>query len=347
MAFAACVTTVELTLVMRGVRLEWAAWRVSVWLESETHLAGHPGSILAGVLGAHLRAASCTQRDRCDALARATKSGDCAANIPCDYGELVRTRRPRGAAKTLCEVPRPLIVSPLCPERERYGAGQIFAFDITLIGAAIERRDAVFRAIETAGKIGVGRDYKTGGGRFGIESVRALCDVDVVALDSENPLWRHNAQNLFVPSEDASSENGAAAANGERLKIEFESPVRLLRRGFSGKNAPLVGAREWTFLDFWLALRSRLINLSQDFGEGYTNDFPREAERVRVVRNELQLDARQRYSGRQNCENEASGLLGKVEFAGNIAPFLPYLKLGEWLHIGKNADLGQGRYRIR
>jgi hypothetical protein len=33
-----------------------------------------------------------------------------------------------------------------------------------------------------------------------------------------------------------------------------------------------------------------------------------------------------------------------VTYAGDLAPFLPLLRLGELIHVGKNAVFGNGRF---
>ena len=40
------------------------------------------------------------------------------------------------------------------------------------------------------------------------------------------------------------------------------------------------------------------------------------------------------------------GALGSWTLTGELGPLLPWLRLGEWLHVGKNATLGLGRYRL-
>ena len=40
------------------------------------------------------------------------------------------------------------------------------------------------------------------------------------------------------------------------------------------------------------------------------------------------------------------GALGSWTLSGELAPLLPWLRLGEWLHVGKNATLGMGGYRL-
>ena len=42
----------------------------------------------------------------------------------------------------------------------------------------------------------------------------------------------------------------------------------------------------------------------------------------------------ERYSSRQDTRMKLGGFVGEVVYEGNLAPFLPYLVLGEMLHVG-------------
>ena len=54
-----------------------------------------------------------------------------------------------------------------------------------------------------------------------------------------------------------------------------------------------------------------------------------------------------RYSSRQSTLMQMGGLLGSVTLRGEgLAPFWPYLWLGQWTHAGKATSMGLGRYRI-
>jgi CRISPR/Cas system endoribonuclease Cas6 (RAMP superfamily) len=53
-----------------------------------------------------------------------------------------------------------------------------------------------------------------------------------------------------------------------------------------------------------------------------------------------------RYSRRRAVTHDLSGFVGAVSFEGELEMFLPYLKLGEYLHVGKNAVFGNGWYEI-
>ncbi len=41
------------------------------------------------------------------------------------------------------------------------------------------------------------------------------------------------------------------------------------------------------------------------------------------------------------------GFVGEATFSGDISEFLPFLKLGEYLHIGKGTVYGLGKYEIK
>ena len=41
-----------------------------------------------------------------------------------------------------------------------------------------------------------------------------------------------------------------------------------------------------------------------------------------------------------------SGLIGRVTYAGELAEFVPFVGLGAFLHVGKNATFGLGKYGV-
>ena len=53
-----------------------------------------------------------------------------------------------------------------------------------------------------------------------------------------------------------------------------------------------------------------------------------------------------RYSSRQHRKMQLGGLVGSVTYAGDLAAFLPFVALGQLLHVGKNATFGLGKYRV-
>jgi hypothetical protein len=53
-------------------------------------------------------------------------------------------------------------------------------------------------------------------------------------------------------------------------------------------------------------------------------------------------------SARQQQEMPLGGVLGRWTLQGDdLAALLPWLSLGQWLHLGKNATLGMGAMRLQ
>lgn len=71
-----------------------------------------------------------------------------------------------------------------------------------------------------------------------------------------------------------------------------------------------------------------------------------QAKEVTVRSHDLLWDDWARYSGRQKEWMQFGGLLGSVTYEGELSPFMPWLALGEWLHVGGKTSFGLGKYRI-
>ena len=71
-------------------------------------------------------------------------------------------------------------------------------------------------------------------------------------------------------------------------------------------------------------------------------------EKARSVTHESRLLwlQRGRYSHRAKTVVPMSGFMGDIRFEGDLMPFLPFIFLGEHLHIGHHTAFGYGQYRI-
>ena len=70
------------------------------------------------------------------------------------------------------------------------------------------------------------------------------------------------------------------------------------------------------------------------------------AAQVKTEKSSLQWHDWERYSSRQNSRMKFGGYLGDIAFSGNLIPFLPYIKMGEFLHVGKQTTFGLGKYSV-
>jgi len=54
----------------------------------------------------------------------------------------------------------------------------------------------------------------------------------------------------------------------------------------------------------------------------------------------------ERYSSRQDRRMKLGGFVGEITYLGDLKDFLPFLLLGSYIHVGKGATFGLGKYRI-
>jgi len=72
-----------------------------------------------------------------------------------------------------------------------------------------------------------------------------------------------------------------------------------------------------------------------------------EAKGVKVQRENLHWFDWERYSNRQEIRMKMGGFTGAITFEGDFEKFLPFLLLGEHIHVGKGTSFGLGKYEIR
>jgi CRISPR-associated endoribonuclease Cas6 len=130
------------------------------------------------------------------------------------------------------------------------------------------------------------------------------------------------------------------------VAVELLSPARLLRDGrLLPGSAPV---------PFDLLVARILDRFAGLYGEGASEilrpevrgPIETEAARVPVLAEATSWLEVKDYSARSGAEMLLGGKVGRLVYGGEAARFLPILKAGEILHVGKNAASGCGRIRV-
>ncbi len=126
------------------------------------------------------------------------------------------------------------------------------------------------------------------------------------------------------------------------LDIRFLTPTRLKFENSLASD-----------LEFHILIRNLLRRLSVlsyfHCGKRLDLDFKGLIERakgVTKVESSLRWVDWERYSARQQSTMLMGGLVGAVTFEGPLAEFLPLLRLGELVHVGKGTVFGLGLYEL-
>lgn len=98
-----------------------------------------------------------------------------------------------------------------------------------------------------------------------------------------------------------------------------------------------------------MALVRRTALICEFHGTGPLSlDFSGLAQQAATIVSEKNLHWRDwtRYSSRQQQKMALGGVVGNWKLSGDLTLFMPFLHLGQWLHVGKEATFGLGRYRL-
>ena len=71
------------------------------------------------------------------------------------------------------------------------------------------------------------------------------------------------------------------------------------------------------------------------------------AKNVKVKEKNLRWYDLERYSARQDTRMKMGGFIGEIIFEGYVKPFLPLIRAGEILHVGKGTSFGLGQFKIQ
>jgi hypothetical protein len=279
------------------------------------------GSAWRGALGHALRHSACiTGAPHCEGCPRLH---DCA------YSYLFATPVPPDASKMTrySEAPHPYVLL-----EHPAPAGQVI-LGLTLFGHAQNHAPLMLLALTRAAQ-----------GQQGIAGRR----LELQHLEQWQPdtgTWqrrdsRHDsvqlkaAHTLTVPPVPAAP-----------IYLDILTPLRVRREGKH------VTPANFTFADLFSSLLRRISLLTN-----FHTDTPLDTDFRTLTQDARQIEIQstlhwldlERHSSRQNTDMTLGGVVGNLIIPHeNLAPFWPYLWLGQYTHAGRATTMGLGCYRIR
>ncbi|PXF30855.1 hypothetical protein WH50_13385 [Pokkaliibacter plantistimulans] len=310
MASPATPAPVSFPLCRYGIEFE---------LESALTLPDYAGSLFRGSFGQALRHSCPTWREgqcHCDGLAR------------CAYSMIFSAGRADHSIQQFSQAPNPFVLIPPAG-RQTFQAGEMLRLEMVLIGEALPFIGAMILAWRKAGEAGFGKSHV----RARLTRVLALAEDKLIYQPGMSGIAPHPTV-LQCAGESTRSQS---------VTLEFFSPLRLMQRG------NLVTPETLTPRLLLTALLKR-IRLLADLHTNHplsldVTGLLAEADEL-TLSQQLQWFDWKRYSTRQQKGMVLGGMLGSVTLSGELAPFIPWLVLGQWLHIGKNCTFGLGGYRL-
>jgi len=301
------------------------------------------GPVLRGALVGALLADFCPVRggEGCGSPELAAACPVCTLLASGEEGQGAEsTRAGRDDGRHGVDAPRPFTVEPPLGGNGAVAPGDPLSFGLTLFGDSVGLFPYLLAGIARMGQAGIG-DRHAAPGRFRPREVWAIDPLQGVQQRLMSDLEETMAMPT-LPITHAAVLERAARLPTDAVALELLTPLRLVTEG------RLV--HRLTFQALLRRLLRRLDQLSMiTTAQGLDIPFSQLIEAagaVRVVNDETRwLDASS-HSSRTGRTTPIGGLVGRVVFSGDLAPFLPWLVWGEIIHVGKDATKGNGWYRL-
>ena len=290
-------------------------------------LPSFSGSAFRGGFGAALRRACCTMEQQ--------NCRDCMLRKSCVYSAVFETISDHISRQgyQLSDFPRPFIIEPQFPAPELIHAGENFFCGLILMGNALNYLPYFIYAFSRLGSAGLGKERE----RFRVDSVENV-------MNTEGKIIFDGKSQQFLSSPQVSSFDDFFSMDGniENLLLIFETPTRIKHKNSLTSD-----------LNFELLIKNllrRLLLLVQVCHDGsWDSDYEailNKSQAIKIIDSDLYWYDWKRFSNRQKVTMKLGGFMGKISFEGDISPFLPFIRLGELIHVGKACTFGLGKYRM-
>lgn len=301
-----------------AIALPLAEYRLHFTATGAVELPPFAGSTWRGAFGHALLKLVCGQPQ--------TTCATCLLQPTCLYPYLFET--PASEAMLMVHgqtaAPHPYLIRPL--QGGRYKAGASLAIELVLVG---ERANAALPHLLAAFEHAVANGIGQGNGRLRPEAVEQR------EADGWAPLaWPAPAPQVPEPP-----------PLPEQVNIELLTPLRLRQHN------RYLGPEHFSMGAFLIAVVRRLSLLAAIHADTPPEaDFAglaQQANGVQAQHTALQWHDWARWSNRQARTIKMGGLLGHIALDGpSLAPFWPWLWLGQYVHAGKGCVMGLGQYRV-
>lgn len=310
--------------------MKLSKFRFIIKPQKELVLPPYKGSTFRGGFGHAFRRTVCIERKE--------ECAKCVLRHKCIYSYVFETpivQKVQAGEQPKDEyVPHPFFIEPTLDEKQHYGINDRLNFHLILIGRAVDYIPYFIFAFEEMGRTGIGKNK----GKYSLEKVISLNDHGDILIYDGKSHFKDNFQ--VIDSADLIQD--AAKLNHNEITLRFLTPVRIKYKGKLPRD-----------INFEIVIRNLLRRLSRlaevHCDEKWELDWKgliEKAKEVKTVRSDLKWHDWERYSERQGTKMKMGGFLGEITFEGDLTEFIPFLVLGEYLHVGKGTVFGLGKYEI-
>ena len=305
-------------------KLTFAVFEFVLVPEEKIVFPSFKGNMFRGALGKTLRNLTCASR--------LSECKQCLIKEHCIYSKVFDSFNFQGKQSMLKKVekaPHPFIIYVPDKDQLEYRQNQPIRFYLTITGDMVEYISYFILAFIDMGERGIGKTRA----RFSVKEVRNGNNTVYNGIDKRVNLDFDTKSGIDFMSEKWDKDSlTVSLAAPLRLKydrriqkrITFEMIIsNLLRRIYLLANFYCNGPGSVDFKD--------LIDMSREIALSDSHAY---------------WQPQVRFSYRQNKELSMGGVSGTLKFRGDFNPFISFLRIGEYLHLGKGTAFGLGKIKI-
>jgi len=285
------------------------------------------GSTLNGALDNAFYAVACRKRKE-----------RCPCSSTCPYAVIFKAEGVK--REKYKNLPKAYLIEPPFERKTIFQPGEILSFRLLLFGKGIRYFPWFIIALQALEQFGIGR----GRGRVELVEIHSIHPLSgirkpIYLRDSETGLLPN--ESLLVHEDDIIQ--STQKFSGSEVILEFLTPTRIKMKG-SWLSKP-------TFAQLMVAILRRSELLSRFYGQGVSGASLKEllkyTESIELKQDHLAWYDWERYSRRQQEKMTLGGIVGRIIYVGkDLSRFMPYLLLGQLIHIGKGYVYGMGKYVV-
>lgn len=206
--------------------------------------------------------------------------------------------------------------------------GETLSFEFLLLGNAVKYTSSLIAALQDVCRYGLGAQ------RYPFALLRVINSQDHRIVWQEGNYYGSGVNDLRIPNQ--------MLPDVTSVVVGLRTPLRIRR-----------GGQLVTSISFETVIRNvtkRMVGITERYG-GWVDE--EEIKRIQflaagvlMTKENLRLEHLERYSNRLQEKMDLSGLVGELQFEGNLDSFVPWLFAAQILHIGRNTTFGMGRIEV-
>ncbi|MDE0688219.1 MAG: CRISPR system precrRNA processing endoribonuclease RAMP protein Cas6 [Candidatus Poribacteria bacterium] len=313
----------------------FARYRFTYIVQESLKMPFYKGNVFRGRFGYILRHITCVgTTQECE--------GRCEFSERCVYSKCFETPVPEDSPMLRGQTyaPHPFILEPPRTGKSDFAPGDTFTCNLTLIGEAIKLLPWMVFTFDQMGKR-----------RIGLQDKRGQCQL--TRVESLSVRSSDQPQTIYTAETEILTDDGIVLRLDDVMQAvpHVTDEIELAFLTLTSIKVNGHWARNMTFEHLIRNLLRRIRFLNHfHCGEDLDTEVDahaliKAAQSVRHISG-LQWLQRGRYSYRAKARVPMNGFMGNIRFEGDMTPFLPFIFLGEYLHIGHHTAFGFGKYRL-